>query len=33
MKFDDKEFVCVTERDFIINWDSVFEEYGGYLMW
>ena len=28
-KFDDKDFVCVTERDFVINWDSVFEEYGG----
>lgn len=25
---DDKDFLCVTERDFIINWDSVFEEYG-----
>lgn len=26
-KFDDDDFICVTERDFVINWKAVFEEY------
>ena len=26
-KFDDDDFICVAERDFVINWKAVFEEY------